>query len=165
MEEIMEIETIALDQLHQFEGNARKGDVSLIAESLFVNGQYKPIVVNRGTYTGKPNEILAGNHTAQAALSLGWQSIHVVYVDVDEASAAKIVIADNRTNDLASYDNDALLALIESVDDLDGTGWTDDSLAEFVASLNEEDEPDVELYDPPQEDKKTHTCPRCGEEF
>ncbi|MDX3097732.1 hypothetical protein PV417_24845 [Streptomyces sp. ME19-03-3] len=40
--------------------NPRTGDVDAIAESLRVNGRYKAIVVNRGTHTGRPNEVLAG---------------------------------------------------------------------------------------------------------
>ncbi|WP_233717036.1 hypothetical protein [Mycolicibacterium vinylchloridicum] len=39
-----------------------------IAESLSQSyGQYRTIVVNKGTLTGRPNEVLAGDHTLMAA--------------------------------------------------------------------------------------------------
>jgi hypothetical protein len=110
--------------LHQYHRNPRQGDVPAITDSLKTLGQYKPIVVNKGTHTGRPDEILAGNHTHQAAQALGWETIAAVYVDVDDATAAKIVLADNRTSDLATYDPETLLALVESLQSTDGTGFT-----------------------------------------
>ena len=57
-----------ISQLRFYPGNARRGDIDLIAESLERLGQYKPVVVNTG---GKEpelaNTILAGNHTVMAA--------------------------------------------------------------------------------------------------
>lgn len=61
---------LPVGELRTFHKNPRKGDVEAIAGSLRVNNQYRPIVVNRGTHTGRPNEVLAGNHTLMAARSL-----------------------------------------------------------------------------------------------
>ena len=52
----------------------------------------------------------------QAAKALGWPEIAVTWVDVDEEQAARIVLVDNRTNDLAGYDEAALADLL--VDEL-----------------------------------------------
>lgn len=114
--------------LHTFLGNPRRGDIARIAESLAVNGMYKPIVVNVGTHTGRPNEVLAGNHTLMAARELGWAEVNAWVVDVDEHQAKKIVAADNRTADLGDYDNEAMIELLESLDDLEGTGYAADDL-------------------------------------
>jgi hypothetical protein len=123
--------------LRSFEGNARRGDVDAIAESLQVNGQYKPIVVNRGSKTGRENEVLAGNHTLAAALQIGLETIDVVYVDVDQDAATRIVLADNRTNDVAQYDDAELLKLIKTLDsDLAGTGFTDVDVLDLMESLD-----------------------------
>jgi hypothetical protein len=78
----MNLSTRKIEELTLFVGNARRGDVPAIAESLAQNGQYKPVVVNVGTTTGRPDEVLVGNHTLLAARSLGWESIDVCYVDV-----------------------------------------------------------------------------------
>lgn len=110
-------------ELVKYKRNPRHGDVPAIKDSLKALGQYKPIVVNQGTHTGRPGEILAGNHTHQAALELGWDTIAAVYVDVDEDTAARIVLADNRTSDLATYDPETLLELVQSTT-LAGTGFT-----------------------------------------
>lgn len=116
------------DELATYHRNPRRGDIDAIARSLEVNGQYRPIVVNLGRKTGRPLEVLAGNHTLQAAQKLGWTQIVATTIDVTDTEAARIVAADNRTADLGDYDTDALTSLLADLDNLDGTGYTDDDL-------------------------------------
>ena len=113
-------EQVAITELKPYPRNPRRGDVEEIARSLEVNGQYKPIVANR-----RDGSILAGNHTWKAARSLGWKTIAVSWVDVDEDEAARIVLADNRTSDMSVYDDSKLLDLLQSLPDLKGTGFTE----------------------------------------
>lgn len=142
---------LPVGDLSTFTGNPRRGQVDVIADSLSRNGQYRPIVVNEGTKTGRPNEVLAGNHTLQAARKLGWDAIDVWIVDVDDAQARRIVAADNRTADLGEYDNADLLALLEGLDgDLEGTGYDEDFLAELEDAARPPDSADA--LDPPAED-------------
>jgi ParB-like chromosome segregation protein Spo0J len=124
-------ETIPLTSIEPHPANARRGDIDAIADSLNHHGQYKPIVVNKRT-----NQILAGNHTYKAAKRLRWGKIAVVWVDVDEPTARKILIADNRTNDLAHYDEQALIDLLATLPDLDGTGFTPDELNDLDTLLD-----------------------------
>jgi DNA modification methylase len=133
---------VPVESLKSFQGNPRIGDVSLIAESLEANGQYRPIVVRKST-----REILAGNHTWQAAKLLGWREIWIVEADVDLDTAKRIVAVDNRTNDVARYDDEALAKLLGSLDDLVGTGYTPDDLDALLASLTSREEPTA-LTDP-----------------
>lgn len=133
----LSIQMVQTSELNGYEGNARRGDVDAIAESLEVNGQYRPIIVNRGTLTGKPNEVLAGNHTLKAARQLEWPSVAVTFVDVDENAARRIVLADNKTNDLASYDNAELLSLLKGMDnDLAGTGFVETDVLDLMETLD-----------------------------
>lgn len=132
----LKVESANVSELKTFEGNARRGDISRIAESLSANGQFKPIVVNRGTKTGKINEVLAGNHTLMAAQSLGWVFIDAVYVDVDREHALRIVLADNQTSDVATNDNNALIDLIQELPDLVGTGFTQDDLDVLLSAAD-----------------------------
>jgi hypothetical protein len=122
----MEIKEVALITLKPYPNNPRKGDINLIAKSLETYGQYKPITINKRT-----NEILAGNHTAQAARKLGWTTIKAVYIDADENTAAKIVLMDNKTSDAGGYDDATLLGLLDKLGDLDATGYTDKDLKEL----------------------------------
>lgn len=141
-------ETVKIQDLNYYYKNPRKGDIEAIANSLKTHGQYKTICVNQGTKTGRPLEILAGNHTIKAARTLGWETIQATIIDVDEEAAAKIVIADNRTSDLAENDPAILIDLIESLADLDGTGWAETELEELAATINELAEPPEPLTDP-----------------
>ena len=127
-----EYASIPVDDLNTFHRNPRRGDIESIAKSLRKHGQYKPIVVNSGTQTGRRNEVLAGNHTLMAARHLGWERIDVAVVDVDEDSAASIVLADNRLADLGDYDASDLHDLLESLESLEGTGF---GQADFDALL------------------------------
>lgn len=140
----MSSELTAIKGLKPYFKNPRKGDVKAIAESLDTLGQYRPITVNRGTYTGRPNEVLTGNHTLKAAKSLGWSEIAVAWVDVDEDRANQIVVLDNRTADLGTYDNDVLADLLGDLPDLDGTGYTDDDVQDLLIGLE-----DPEEFEPP----------------
>lgn len=121
--------------LHTYHRNPRQGDVSAIQKSLVVNGQYRPLVVNRGTHTGRPDEVLAGNHTLMAARDAGWADLAVCWVDVDDDHAARIVAADNRTADLGGYDERLLAELLGDLPDLAGTGYTEDDLHRLVSDL------------------------------
>lgn len=118
-------------ELKHYADNPRKGNINVIKESLSEHGQYRPVVVREET-----GEILAGNHTVRAARELGWDEIDVHYVsNLTDEQAAKIVLVDNRSNDLAAYDTKALLALIQSVDTLDGTGYDEDFVNELLSKL------------------------------
>ena len=132
----MEIKEVALISLKPYPDNPRKGNVDLIAKSLETYGQYKPITINKRT-----NEILAGNHTFQAAKKLGWATIQATYIDVDANTAAKIVLMDNKTSDSGGYDDTKLLGLLDSLGDLSATGYTDKDLKELQS-----------LYDTPGTD-------------
>lgn len=129
----VETEIVEITNLKPYPRNPRRGDVEEIAKSLKTNGQYKPIVVNRRDQT-----ILAGNHTWRAARSLGWTHIAVTYVDVDDYGAQKIVLADNRTSDMSSYDDSKLLDLLESLPTLDGTGFKQVDLEQLQTLLSGE---------------------------
>jgi hypothetical protein len=155
---------IAVKNLSPFPGNPRRGQVDVIAESLAVFGQYRPIVVNEGKLTGRPFEVLAGNHTLMAATRLGWEEIDTWVIDVDDETAKKIVAIDNRSSDLGVYDDRSLLELLAELEDLTGTGYSDKELAALIKSQ----EPAVPPDDFPSFDEDVETdycCPKCGYEW
>jgi hypothetical protein len=125
---------VAIETLTPHPHNARRGALKRIKESLRTHTQFRPVLAQRST-----NFILGGNHVYRAARELGWSHLDVHFLDVNDEQAAKIMLADNRASDFASYDNEALVALLESLPDLDGTGFTDDDLVDL---LNELEAPD-----------------------
>lgn len=168
-------ETRKPSELHTFHRNPRIGDTEAIAASLRAHGQYKPIVVNKGTHTGRPDEVLAGNHTLSAIRSLAesdaddpqWQQVHTWNVDVDEDIANRIVIADNRTADLGGYDNETLLSLLQTIEDteLPTVGYDEDGLNHIV-SQTEVPSFEPQDIDMPRLDQYSVTdCPNCGHTF
>lgn len=135
----MEAIKIAVDTLHEFEGNPRKGNVKELKLSLEANGQYKPIVVRKDTH-----EILAGNHLWKAAKELGWTEIDAVIIDVTDEQAKKIVVADNRLADMGSYDEEALLNLLGEID-LTGTGYIPADVDDLLALIEEQAQPEWKI--------------------
>lgn len=132
-----------IDALVPYAGNPRQGDVSALAVSLSKNGQYRPLVVRFET-----REILAGNHTWKAAKSLGWSQVAVSFLrELTDDQARRIVLADNRYSDLATYDEQALADLLGTLTDFDGSGYARDDLDALLASL-EAAEPPTALTDP-----------------
>ena len=134
-DEHLQTDYVALTQLTPHPRNVRQGDVGAISVSLAEHGQYRPIVVQRST-----GHIVAGNHTYHAAAALGWKQLAVTYVDVTDEQALRIMLVDNRTNDLASYDDTALsnlLAALAATDQtLTGTGYDEDDLDALIETLN-----------------------------
>jgi DNA modification methylase len=123
-------EYVTTDRLRAHPDNPRRGNLAAIGESLRAHGQYRPIVVNRPTM-----EVLAGNHTLRAARELGWSRIAVTFVAVDAEQAKRILLVDNRANDLAGYDTQELVDLLSELDDLAGTGYDDDALGDLLDEL------------------------------
>jgi ParB/RepB/Spo0J family partition protein len=164
----LEIHEVELGSLKAFRGNARVGNVTAIAESLKTNGQFRPIVVRRET-----SEILAGNHTWKAASQLGWKTIKVSFVDgVSDDEATKIVLADNRNSDLASYDEKALAVLLDSLDgDVIGTGFSPEIVTGLLGQLQGESPivpdflPESDDANPKLDQRVSHPCPSCGDLF
>ena len=131
---IVEKKKVPIEELKTYPSNPNQGDVGAIIESIKQFGQFRSIVVNKRTM-----EILAGNHTYKAMQQLGHKEIEVDFVDVDEMTAKKIVLADNRLSDISMYDDNALKDLLEEIatdDDLLGTGFDNDDLDALIAELD-----------------------------
>jgi DNA (cytosine-5)-methyltransferase 1 len=106
---------VDIDSIETHPKNVRQGDIGAISESLKAHGQYRPIVVDKRT-----NRILAGNHTWKAAKSLGWTQITAGFIETkDDDEALRILLADNRTTDLASYDDSGLAELLKELAETD----------------------------------------------
>src|SRR3990167_8333455 len=140
-------------------------NLNAIQGSLRAYGQRKPLVVRRAGMV-----VTAGNGTLEAARALGWTHVAAVVVDDDALTATGFALADNRTGELAEWDDAALSALLAGLQaeevDLDALGWSAAELDALVAQAippgggaapaegayeedSNEDLPDGETFPPP----------------
>ena len=127
----MKLETVALGSISPDPANTRKHsrrNLDAIKASLRRFGQQKPIVVDsRGT-------VLAGNGTLAAATELGWSEIQIVRTALAGVDATAFGIADNRTAELAEWDDnlgDVLAALKAEDFPLEEIGFDEADLGKF----------------------------------
>lgn len=123
------VEPVPVAELHEDPANVRRHgprNLAAIRASLARFGQRKPIVVGPGGL------VVAGNGTLAAARELGWPTVAVVRTVLAGAEAAAFAIADNRTAELAEWDNDALSQMLEALREQDA------ELARATAFLNGE---------------------------
>lgn len=112
----MEINSVRVSDLISDPNNARKHDeknIEAIKGSLTQFGQRKPIVV-------QGNIVIAGNGTLEAARQLEWDEIDIVQVPEDwtKDQAKAFALADNRTAELASWDNDVLQQQLSELEEI-----------------------------------------------
>jgi DNA modification methylase len=113
----MKLETVGIETLSPDPANVRKHgqrNMDAIKASLRRFGQQKPIVVDA------KGIVLAGNGTLAAARELGWREIQIVRTELTGSQATAFGIADNRSAELAEWD---------------------EKLADVLASLKAEDFP------------------------
>ncbi len=113
--------------LRQWKRNPRKNDgaVDRVAASIQRFGFGSPLVARLAN-----REVISGHTRQKAAIKLGLQRIPVRFVDLSEADAHALAIADNRLSEFAEWD-DELLA--EERDHLD---------ADIAAMLEDEQQDD-----------------------
>ena len=123
-----------IEKLKHLDGNPRKGNVEAVKKSYEKFGQRKPIVAT------KDGEVISGNHQLAAAKELGWNKIAVVFTNDDELTAKAFALADNRTADLGTYDDDLLADMLGSVSSdlemLEATSFTEKDLFNLIGNTN-----------------------------
>jgi ParB-like chromosome segregation protein Spo0J len=135
---------VPVDVVKPHPKNARRGDIELIKQSLERFGQVRPILVN------KDKVVIAGNHTFRAIKDLGWKFVSIVQVDFSPEDERAYLLADNKTADAASWDDDALIESLEYLatnSTLDGTGFTADDLDDLVGALEEHSYTEIEPFE------------------
>lgn len=129
-----------IDDLVEHPDNPRRGDESVIEASMAAHGFYGAVLVQAST-----RRIIAGNHRTRVARRRGDSTIPVLLIDVDDDRARRILLVDNRSNDVATYDDRELARLLADLDgDLAGTGFDDTDLTALLASFEPEAGPEVD---------------------
>ena len=146
--------------------NARRHperNLDSIRTSLSLYGQRKPLVVRREGMV-----VEAGNGTLEAAKALGWTHVAAVLVDDDPATATGYGIADNRTAELAEWDEEALACLLAELQvaevDLCDLGWGEEELSKLMDAVpafeptTAEEQHDIDKL-------SQKLCPHCGKDL
>jgi ParB-like chromosome segregation protein Spo0J len=136
----MKYETVKIDSLVNDPRNARKHserNIETLKNSLEKFGQQKPIVVK------EDGTVIAGNATLEAARLLGWDEIDIARTDLDGDEAVAFAIVDNRTAELAMWDDIALANQLSELkmsdeDLLEVCGFTSDELDRRLTALGAE---------------------------
>ena len=144
----LKVEAIKITDLSSDPSNLRlhsDRNIEAIKNSLARFGQQKPIVIDA------KNIVHAGNGTLEAAKLLGWDSIDCIRSSLTGSDLTAFAIADNRTAELANWDDDALgltLATLDGIDDslLLDLAFTQDELKNLLPpadSLEESELPNL----------------------
>jgi ParB-like chromosome segregation protein Spo0J len=107
------VETVPLDQLTPDPGNARvhgSDNLAAIKASLERFGQVRPLLTTRS------GTVLAGNGTLAAMQALGWTEARILRLPWDDPDRCRAyAIADNRTAELAAWDDGTLAGQVNEL--------------------------------------------------
>ena len=126
-----------ISTLVPWENNPRKNDhaVAAIMDSIKRFGFASPIVART-----EDRMVIAGHTRLKAAIQLGLKTVPVRLLDISRAEAEALALADNRTAEIADWDDEALADVLVSLKgdgvDLDGLGWSSTDLSELLGTLN-----------------------------
>jgi ParB-like chromosome segregation protein Spo0J len=131
---VLTVQTANLSELHQDPDNARAHNaknLEAIVGSLRAFGQVEPLVVN-----ARNQRIVGGNGRFEAMQALGWTSVQVTYVDLDDLHARALALALNRSAELAEWDTMRLERAIGNLQQdnfaLDEIGFSDEDVARIL---------------------------------
>ena len=129
-----QIRMVPVGDLIPWPGNPRRGDVDVVRESIRQNGYFVPIIAQSSS-----SRIIAGHTRLEAAILENLPRVPVIWLDVDDATAMRMLLVENRSNDVATNDDAALLAMLrvifETEEGLTGTGFSDDAMDVLVARV------------------------------
>ena len=130
----MKLTTTKITELSLDPSNVRKHgrkNLDAIKASLRKFGQQKPIVVDA------KGIVIAGNGTLTAAQELGWTEIDIIRTQLEGVEATMFAIADNRTAELAEWE-DSLAEVLQKLQadghDLGELGYEPLDLKQFEAN-------------------------------
>lgn len=132
-----QIEEVDIASLTLDDNNARvhsQRNIDSIKNSLQTFGLRKPVVVS-------DNVVIAGNGTVIAAKELGWKRILVARTPADwsDEMRAAYALADNRTAELATWDEEVLLGTLTALDEslIEAAGFTEMDIRALTAIYGE----------------------------
>ncbi|MBQ0066832.1 MAG: DNA modification methylase [Phascolarctobacterium sp.] len=155
----MKIEKVKLCDLVPDNRNARshsERNIIEIMKSLEEHGQYRPFVVQKGT-----NRVCVGNGMLAAMLRLGMTEGDAVIKELTDEQFTRLALADNRTAELAEWNDDILKDLLKELDN--PIGWTQEEVAMILDAGKKEIVQDIPPAVQAKTKSKTGELWRMGE--
>ena len=146
------------DDLTPWDRNPRHNEhaVQQVADSIARFGFAAPIVAR-----AEDRRVIAGHTRLLAAQRLGMAEVPVRLLDVSDAEADALALADNKLGELADWDDPMLAQVLAELDDLTGLGWSAAEVDKLIGSIDHHDAPD----DFPEYDDEIpvdYQCPKCS---
>jgi hypothetical protein len=154
----MNIKTFKLEDLTEFDGNYNRHpetQIEHLKRSLNDFEQIKNVVVWK-------DKVVCGNGLVAAARALQWDEIQAVDVShLTKKQAKALLIADNKTAEMAEPDNELLLELLNDFDNpleevpgitVDFLAGLDNVFDDFDSPINEENQ--IEVDEQPENNSK-----------
>lgn len=109
---------VPVGELRQWAENPRRNELAVaeVAKSIRRFGWGAPIVANR-----RDGEIIAGHTRWLAAKRLGMDKVPVRWLDLDPADAHALALADNRTGEVAEWDDARLADVLQQLAQADAS--------------------------------------------
>ena len=126
----------AIDSLTPWAQNPRNNDdaVEQVAESIRRFGFASPIIARAAD-----RSVIAGHTRLKAAQQLGLDLVPVRFVELDEDEARALALADNKLNEIATWDEAGLAEVMRELEqtglDLAGLGWQSDELDALLSEM------------------------------
>lgn len=142
----MKLTKVNLEDLKPFEDNPRINEkaIDVVAKSLEKNGWNTAILIDQN------NVICAGHTRYLAAKKLGMKFAYCYKKKMSKAKFIAYNIADNKTQELANWDEEIKSQLMLEISEsdksmLEATGHTDNELKKIILEM-EKNDVDVETY-------------------
>lgn len=135
---------VALDDLKPWDKNPRHNAkaVSKVAASIKKFGFGNPILARKAD-----GEIIAGHTRLAAAKKLKLKSVPVRYLDISEADAHLLALADNKLGEIAEWDDVALAEVFKELQiedaDLASSGFSDTEVERLLGEVGDDEKPDT----------------------
>ena len=174
----MKIQMLQLSSIKPYWRNARKNDntIEQLKKSIAEFGFNQPLVLDAN------NTIIVGHARYKAVTQLGFTEVPCVISTLDEKTAKKYRIADNKIHETSIWDNDNLMIELREIGqfedmqiyfpNIDLGNWLDESVGFNIkpTTQSEYDKKEAEMNtrfdaNADRDAKINILCPHCLEEF
>ena len=137
----MKVKQININKIIPYHNNPRKNQaIDKVASSINEYGFQQPIVVDKNMV------VIVGHTRLLASKKLGLKKVPIAIADLSKSQAKAYRLADNRTNEDSSWDEELLKGELLDLEGLINTiGFEDTELEKLLEEPELEDEPDVEF--------------------
>lgn len=110
--------------------------IQRLMASLTALTQYRPVLARKAN-----RMLIAGHGVRMAVQRLGWPSIRVAFWDVDQGTADRAMLGDNRLAELGRVDDDRIAELLRDIPETDwlGVGFAPDEARGLLDGLTRDE--------------------------